>query len=473
MTLIQSRYTSEEPSWQLKAGLIVVTSLFCLHLLRNVWVGFPLLAWAGAIFTVIRYRSAKGFDRLGKALCALLGFSIFYTIVISFIKYPDQAYVPALMRLLFIVPYLVFVATVVDDRRKLTLILQTFSFWIAMSAVTVFYQALLGPIDWFALPTVRNGTLRYASLVGNLTALGFVGGLALPFCYFLFKNPVAQGSMVAIVMLGLILSLQKSAILNIFIFLIFILLLRVFRFHNCRHTSIFSVFVFAAIFVLWSTVFTIIEPKGGALNAVDTLHGTRSDLITSRVSHTEHYRPILKAAFETYFSKEQVPAAEPKVFTMNTDVAMRQGLVDRFFTLPLKLINQYEPTSLLTGVGLVGASGSLGFLETICDNPQDIHTCRLKYPMAHNAAVEFLVMGGLPLFLSFSLFIFFAALRIAKAWRCNPCGKLESAISIAMLIFLPNAMTSSGIIVQPYIAGILYSICVPILLRPGILVTRT
>ncbi len=120
----------------------------------------------------------------------------------------------------------------------------------------------------------------------------------------------------------------------------------------------------------------------------------------------------------------------------------------------------------------MGGSGTLGFLDMVCTDSENIRTCQIKYPMAHNGVIELLIMGGVPLLLSFCLLVGVALWRLATEVFRNPTDKLACGALVTMLLFVPNAMMSSGVMSQPYIAGILYAICLPVLLRKELFRSR-
>ncbi|GGA98667.1 hypothetical protein GCM10011491_28660 [Brucella endophytica] len=518
---------------------------------------------------------------MGLFVSAALLLAITYAIAISFVFFPEEPYFMATARFVFILPFAAFAALVLDTREKQRLALQTFTVWVVIGAWTVFYQTAFGPMDWFALPTERSGSIRYASLIGNLTATGVVGGLVLPVAYFMFRRSILGGVILGIIAMGLVVSLQKAATANIFLFVLAMAALAVFgALRRQRIMPPITVCAMAAAaFLLLSVPLAVMEPKGGPLNASNTLFGTRESVVSFDVE-PKRYAPALAVAFPALFhvissmavsaeaeaprairdhavsAEAEAPgpiedhaaspeaeapgpigdhavspeaeapgpigdhAASPEAEApgpigdhavsaeaeapgpigdhavsaeaeapgpigdhavsaeaeaprpIGDDVDIASGTIDRLTALPAKLIHQYGPTSLLTGVGLVGGSGTLGFLDMVCTDSENIRTCQIKYPMAHNGVIELLIMGGVPLLLSFCLLVGVALWRLATEVFRNPTDKLACGALVTMLLFVPNAMMSSGVMSQPYIAGILYAICLPVLLRKELFRSR-
>ena len=72
----------------------------------------------------------------------------------------------------------------------------------------------LGPIYWFAEASQRSGGDRFASLTGSLTSYGIFVGVAVLAAFMFFKG-VQRALVVAMLITGAILSLQKAGLANI------------------------------------------------------------------------------------------------------------------------------------------------------------------------------------------------------------------------------------------------------------------
>ncbi|WP_193065270.1 O-antigen polymerase [Oceanobacillus oncorhynchi] len=99
-------------------------------------------------------------------------------------------------------------------------VLRTLCMFMTLASLTVPYQILFGPISFFTEPSIREGVVRYTSLAGSLTALGTLGAFSLVILLFsdnyLF-NRKTRNILIVLLVLGMLMSLQKAAIVNIII----------------------------------------------------------------------------------------------------------------------------------------------------------------------------------------------------------------------------------------------------------------
>ena len=202
-------------------AIVVVTSLFCLHLVRNIFPQFPYVVWVVTLACSVIFFTPRKIDRSGAVALAFLAFAMAYSILMSFVQVPNEHYLQAIGRFGFVWPYAFFVLAVLSDWTRVRLALQTFAVWVAIAGATILMQTMFGEVNWFALPAVRDSSIRYASLAGSLTIFGIVGGFTLPIVFFFFqRNPWLRSVLFSLVSLGLLLGLQKASIVNLCIFIV-------------------------------------------------------------------------------------------------------------------------------------------------------------------------------------------------------------------------------------------------------------
>ncbi|WP_188825262.1 hypothetical protein [Brucella endophytica] len=442
--------------------------------------------------------------------------SMAYSVVISFIQVQDEEYIGAILRYSFMIPYVTIFALVINDARSLNLAIKVLVLWVAISSITILAQTLTGPVSWFAAPAERSGSIRYASLAGSLTIIGVVGGIALPLAFCLFRTSLLQRSLlIGIIAAGMLASLQKASIINLVICLVAVLVYYAYVLVRGDKREILletrALLGIVSVFLFISVPFYFIPPKSGAVFASSI--GVGQEVETSISAGEDRvYLPPMKVAFDSIYAKAEsgtrrakemlislydgTPSTPPQqnsqsaqpmsdIDPSNTksvtaegeskankpifagDVSIGQSIHDRFFQLPGKLFEKYGTRSMLVGVGLVGGAGSLGFLASICP-PNGIDACTYKYPMAHNGLVELIAMGGVPLLLSFLLVCGLSVVRLT-AFTLNGGGGAErTGVLFALLLLLINIPMTSAVIMQPYIAGFLYALSLPVILRPQI-----
>jgi len=369
----------------LPAIVIAVTQL---HLLRNVasayyalWLFAVLLA---ALYVWSRWGVLRALDRrmvfrtvllfnfpLIGACAGLIGGS--YESIAGLIG--------GFSRCLFVLPMcLVVIVCPPSVFKRVGVVIVIFT---AIAALSIPYQFLSGPIEWFAESSERAGFGRYASLFGSLTALGTVNGLGLIAAVAMLNSAVAMCVALGVILLGSILSLQKAAILNIALALPVIFLLRKFSFkQGVVLLVLLSVFAFAA-----SVYFG------------DELLGYVSSI---RFSSDSEYAG---------------------------DVSVSESLVERVVDLPLTAILFHGVHSLLLGVGPIGGSGAFGFADV---------------PMAHNAVVDLLLVGGLAYLVYFGYF-FYIAFKLAIV-GLRSVSRNGAILGLSMLIILLINMPFSSLL---------------------------
>jgi hypothetical protein len=428
--------------WSIYFLLTAVIS-YGLHTLRNVVPAYALVPWVVCFLGVVLGRGTlKDTDRLGLGLVVALLATMVYATVRSFFTYPTESYGVAIARFWYVIPFLVLVALQLDSDRKLRATLMTAAVLVAIGGITILYQNRFGAIPWLSPPSVRSDAIRYASLAGNLTAYGVVGAFALPVVYFLFRSLVLKSVLLGLIAVTMFMTLQKAAIINIALFVAIMLVFQIPKRLNVAAGS----FATAAVLVF---LFTI-----GPLSK----RPPPETVLTSQwqTSVVESGSSAVVGSLNTIVHPKTVD-----------DVGFVKGVIDRIWGLPRLQFETYGVSGMMKGVGLVGASGSLGFDKPTCEG----NLCTAIYPMAHNIFVEFLAIGGLPYFVVMVSIIVLMVVRSFRRVSRSSLSKsgpnnLPVAIAVIMFMLMINMPFTSGVLIQPYIAIFFVLLMSPTLLRP-------
>lgn len=410
--------------------LIFIVILYSLHLLRNI---LPFYSYFPPILCsiVFLYCLAFGGYRFNfKRELPLIAFcfSSLYVVGISAASLSNHDFVVGLQRFVYMLPLFGCALVCIDDARKLRAMLLVLSVFVVFAAVSFIYQEFFGAISWFAQPSTRESSIRYASLTGSLTSFGVVVGLALTFLAINVNNNLLRNASVVLLVVGSIYSIQKSAFVNVLLASLFIM-----YFDKARRIS----YVFSVGFAI--SISIVLSNYAGDITANEVFSAHEAAATVS-----EAPSPNEGAATAAY--KNLVSPVE--------DRALHLSILDRLWSLPFKLFEEYGILGMLMGKGFIGASGSLGFPSM---------------PMAHSMPFELLALGGI-LYLFSVAYLFtscFTRYRIfykSFATRVNSRNaKLLYTILACMIVILINALFTSGIFVQPYFTMYVILVYIPVL----------
>ncbi|WP_133239996.1 hypothetical protein [Limnohabitans planktonicus] len=243
--------------------------------------------------------------------------------------------------------------------------------------------------------------LRYASLVGSLTAYGVAVGFPALAAFYYFKK--LNGFLIFIILsIGAALSLQKSALANIAIVIIFAWWLKFIEFKN--------IFTFApTIGVVAILIFYISEFNGSQFETV-----------------LRYMQGVLTSETE-----------------LSNDVNFFESMVDRFTALPYEALIYFETHEFLYGAGVFGGAGAMGY-----DN----------IPMAHNGLIELILMFGVfvggPIIL-FLIYLLIKSILIISN-RLNAANTEIGFLSASYIQWFVNYVFSGGGLFQPVSASIFW-----------------
>lgn len=317
--------------------LIFVVCL--MHITRNLSVIY-LGVWAttAALAVTIILQTPYHFKMRDTALALLVAI---YGYVALTSLYWSQDYgepVTGITRLVFIAPALIGMIYTLNVRTFPAY----YTIWLAFGVLTALSlpaQFILGAISWFAESSERAGTDRYGSLAGSATVYGNLVG-ALIFIALVRKGNFVLGAAITVIILvGAVASFQKAAFASALIGLVSAVVASRVRFSSFA-SLVIAVAVVAGLLFTMSDYYT----QGILLGYVENMLGTGD-------------------------------------VTRASDVTFVESMISRWTHFPEIALRYFGLDSLLTGVGVFGGSGSLGYPE---------------YPHTHNLIFEtLLVFGGI------------------------------------------------------------------------------
>ena len=302
----------------------------------------------------------------------------------------------AASRFYFVYP-LFFSALLCLNKKILRTAIQLYLLVVAGAACSLIYQVYFGPIPYFVEHTYRADIIRYATFLGALPTFGVAGAFALLFIGFAVRNIFFFGLFFLLLFTGLIITLQKAALANLAIVLIFI-----FWMSSKGKLSLSPAKLFAIIVLSFAVNFFAVNDY--ILTNIDflgiKLHRSNGDLV----------------GWTGY--------------SMLEDSKMR--LTNHFLESDLSInAGPNNAGSKFFGVGYEALGGALG-LE--------------QYPMSHNGIVDIWRLGGAPYMLVFSLLCLSVAYKL-KYLKCqNEYFYYGSAF---FALFFLNFIFYTGIFVNP------------------------
>lgn len=335
-------------------GSLFVLAVGQLHLFRNIsplYYVFYLLSFLVAIFIVLR--KWLFLTSLEKKTIFLISLVFVYPIFalapgILAGKYLSfEEIIIGATRTIFSLPMVLVILSTSSEVKSIRKLVFTTAFFTLIAALTIPYQFIFGPISWFVEITVRAGLDRFGSLFGSLTSLGGVVGYGLLAAVVSIGSTLGAALVISGIVLGGILSLQKAAIANLILAILYLpYTQKISKINLLTSIPIISVVFVCFSSFFWHEIFAFI-------NSIKLT--TESEKISDGYSFEE-------------------------------DIWVR--IID----LPLVAIEFQGARNLLWGVGPIGASGAFGY--------QDI-------PMSHNGVIDLFLVGGVLYFFIFIYFIFF------------------------------------------------------------------
>lgn len=324
----------------------------------------------------------------------------------SGLYWQNLEFINGIPRILLVLCFTLLVLWGCYSEREIVYLLKIILFLYVMSALSIFYQVLFGPIDWFVEPAGRAGLVRYGSILGSLTIFGSVIG------YALVLNSCQKVGPKSVFLSGLIFSvLSISAFVNISkstvgLYMISILLI-----------SLFS--------LIWlrKSIF-----RRNLLSFLLIMIGLSIAIVNTPVLE-RHFNSSVISTFgfvDSYFDSADVIKDSPSLSS--------ELILKRLFFWTTSMYQNYGDISIVFGVGLQGAGGVMG-LDS--------------FGMAHNAFGDLLFMGGITYLAIFMLLFFAVQLELIVFMRKS---SIDRTFFMMNSLFFANLFFASGAVFHPAIS---------------------
>ncbi len=241
--------------------------IYSLHTLRNLNLFFYFFlfffGFLNLIISLIIDFSSLKFYRFD-IFIYLFVFTLLLLPINSFLNLSFNEFYTAITR--YIPPTLFFLllGTIRPKNHNLHLkIIDYFIFFTVLAAFSIFFQLYFEiEIPFLADSTIREGLVRYSSLLGSLTSFGTLGPLALfSIIIFIDKSKLLSKSnfkyffYAVIILSASIITLQKAAILNILI--VFFFSLFFFKIKTIIRISLFIMFLVFMIYYFFGSTYVV------------------------------------------------------------------------------------------------------------------------------------------------------------------------------------------------------------------------
>lgn len=377
---------------------ILVFTLYLFHVFRNlslVYVGALSISLSVCFFLLVLKKNIQV-----NITILTTFFVLSYGSFVSFIYISNYGNPGAgLVRLWASFPLAIIALVLTEKHTEITFKILTIFFVIATGSIAL--QYLVGPISWFAEASERAGGIRFASLAGSLTAFGiFLGVPALASLYY-FKR-MSSISIFCILVIGALLSLQKAALVNIMLVVVFAWWLK-----------LFASRVLSVSFLLMALVLSILL----------------SYYLYEYLNSISAFRYLIGT-----FAADS---------SLSSDVSLLVSVFDRLMELPMISLVFFGAWPLFLGVGVFGGAGVLGYSHL---------------PMAHNGAIETILIFGYfvgGIVLVFLVANFWHAVRLLCS-RSLVARSESGFICAAYIIWFVNFLFSGGGLYHPIGAAIFW-----------------
>jgi len=382
--------------------LLITVSLNIFRSSELYLIFYFVLCFLGAILFFLNFNKFRPKNIVGWMSYLFVIASVSIAIV-SALHLKKTDFLNAASRFYFVYP-LFFSALLCLNIKILRTAIQLYLLIVAAAACSLIYQVYFGPIPYFVEHAYRADIIRYATFLGALPTFGVAGAFGLLFIGFAIRNIFFFGLFFLLLFTGLIITLQKAAMANLAIVLIFLFWMSFKGKLSLRPLTLFGVIILSFtvnFFLVNDYLLTNIDFLGIKLHKSNgalvgwTGYGMLED---SRMRLTNHF-------LESDLTLNAANAAN----------AANAG--PKFF-----------------GVGYEALGGALG-LE--------------QYPMSHNGIVDIWRLGGVPYMLVFLLLCFSVIYRL-KRLKCRYEYYYYGSAFFAL--FALNFIFYTGIFVNPSIS---------------------
>lgn len=322
--------------------------------------------------------------------------------VISLLNMSTSEYFNSFSRYLVTVPYILFCYLYKGyDKPFIKRVVRLFVFFVALAALSIPLQMVIGPLSFLEEGYLRGGFMRYASIAGSLNALGTLSGFSISLLLignddYFRKNE--RSILLIATIVGSLLSLQKAAVINILIsFALFLIIKGDKRFKK-------PLFVITLLVVGCISYFAMQDLQ----------------FINVAITSVEY------------------------TLVSNNELDFMTDLLQRFWYLPSRVVTHHDfvGSDWIFGIGFSALSGILG-------NP--------NLPMSHNNYFDLIFSGGIFHLSSFLLLLLRIPYRtIKRKLRHEKTSHMEMSYVCLVVLILANMLIGAATMYQPVNAVIIY-----------------
>lgn len=303
-----------------------------------------------------------------------------------------------------------------DDVSK---IFKVYVYVIAVGSLVIPLQYIVGPISWLAESSERGELIRYSSLFGSLTVMGLAGTFAFYLMLsinFTIWERIVLGSMLIV---GLLLSLQKSAIIGV------LLSVTLFLLFSSRKDIIKKITITVAVLMV-------------------TIAAVNYMPLTGDI-------PLSQALDYAYSS-----------FGVDDDGLSARGADDTIMESSIRRLTELPASSLHDLYLLYGEAGYLWGGSFAMMGNALMRENDTDYIMPHNNFVDLLVVGGIFHLILFLVIIYFVMIRLwvfikKKDSAENDLG-VHQAMFGFMVLFIINMPFTSSLSFHPSTSALFWTI---------------
>jgi hypothetical protein len=376
----------------------------------------PLLGAALLILAIDLFRRPLRLEADGVAGGVLLLAYFFFALqafAMSILTISPMGAMVGLGRFLFAVPILLAFLLYVRDFQTLVAAVVGIAIFMAIGNLSVPWQMMFGEMKWLGSDYMRGGFDRYASVLGNVTAIGISAGFYFAIILILMRPGLWKMLMGLAIVVAAIASLSKAAIFNLAIPVVTLVGLNFFPRFRVFHKFPFRAMTGFTLMVIGVVSIAILVPS-----------------VRGRV--------LVSLASFGVSSQEAV---------LVDDVDVGTSFHERLFQHPGKVFFNLDrvqgPTGHLTGAGFGMSSTAL------VPQPDELSI------MAHNQLVEFWALGGVFYLLVFLAFLVLVALRLLSlVSHCHRHGLdrqrlFFTCMIVVMVSYGANLPFANGLTYQP------------------------
>lgn len=219
-------------------------ALLCFAILRNVSFLYLLAPPIFALAIIFRSYFIINNKSFLSIYIIFIGWT-FFVALFSPIYNPDPDVIYQVPRLFFSTLTPLVFCFVADHKKAVDRAIIIFVACYTIAVFTYIFQINFGAIEWFSDEPMERGTvLRYATNLGSGNIYGIGIGSAVLASLLFIKRNVIKFTIVAILLLGAILSMQKATIVNVILaFVLYFLIVKKWPSVNLIFSSIFILFI--------------------------------------------------------------------------------------------------------------------------------------------------------------------------------------------------------------------------------------